>query len=299
MGKISNAMDKFQKEHLPPVGVKKEKPVRVKKEKPAVVKREAKAPVEETPAIQGTFLKKDQKLMSSNGLERNLITFLRPRTYEAEQFRMLKSHLLYPAEDSPPRSIMVTSAVPGEGKSFVASNLAITIAQNINEHVLLVDCDIRKPTIHKNFGFGELPGLSDYLSSDISLSSLLLKTDINKLTILPGGIPPENPTELLSSIKMTELLDELGSRYNDRYIIMDSPPPKLTSETNVLARRVDGIIIVIKYRSTKRKMVSDIVDVFGKDKILGIVLNRYDIKSYSYGYHGYGKLNRYYESYQR
>ncbi|MBW2589634.1 MAG: CpsD/CapB family tyrosine-protein kinase, partial [Deltaproteobacteria bacterium] len=168
-------------------------------------------------------------IFKSKDVDKNIVSFLEPQSFEAEQFKHLKTNILFPVSGNPPRSIMVTSAVPGEGKSFVASNLAVSIAQNIDQHVLLMDCDMRKASVHSNFGFDEVEGLSGYLSKETSLSSLLLKTDINKLTILPGGKPPNNPAELMSSNKMSELLKEVTSRYNDRYIIIDSPPPHITS----------------------------------------------------------------------
>ncbi len=90
----------------------------------------------------------------------------------------------------------MTSAVPGEGKSFTVANLAVSIAMNIQDHVLIIDCDMRKPSIHKQFGIGNVPGLSEYLSKGTDLSSLLLKTNVIKLTILPAGKPPDNPSEL-------------------------------------------------------------------------------------------------------
>ena len=210
---------------------------------------------------------------------------------------MLKSLFLFSDSGLPPRSILVTSAVPGEGKSFVSTNLAVSIAQNINEYVLLVDCDLRRPTIHKYFEIGEVEGLSDYLAGDVPLFSLLNKTTIDKLTILPGGRPVKNPAELLSSRKMSQLLHELKSRYSDRYIVIDSPPPKLTSETNVIARQVDGIILIVKYRSTPKKLVAELTAMLGKEKMLGVVINMCDFKSASHSYNKYGKYTDYYKSY--
>ncbi|MCG2751929.1 MAG: CpsD/CapB family tyrosine-protein kinase [Desulfobacteraceae bacterium] len=228
--------------------------------------------------------------MDYRRVHEDLVTVTNPHSFESEQFRMLKSKLLFPTSGPPPRSILITSAVPGEGKSFITSNTAVSIAQNINEHVLLMDCDIRSPSIHKFFGFNKkLPGLSDYLSKDIPLSTLLIKTDINKLTILPGGKTPDNPAELLSSAKMAQLVDELIERYSDRYIIIDSPPLNLISETGVLAKLVDKVILVVNYRKTKRDMVADLIEAIGKEKILGIVLNRFDATDISYGYHKYYK----------
>jgi exopolysaccharide/PEP-CTERM locus tyrosine autokinase len=238
---------------------------------------------------------KSDILYDSNNIDKKMISFLMPQSYEAEQFKMLKTSILFPSSGEPPRSIMVTSAVPGEGKSFVTANLAISIAQNIEEHVLIIDCDLRSPCIHKQFGFGSVTGLSEYLSNSVPLDSLFLKTKINKLSILPGGKSPENPSELLSSQQMSKLLEEVKNRYGNRYIIIDSPPPRLTAETNVIARQVDGIILVVKQRDTRREVVEDLVNIIGKEKILGVVLNRSDLLiSGYYGYGAYGKYHKYY-----
>jgi protein-tyrosine kinase len=231
-------------------------------------------------------------------LDNNLIVYSNPTSYEAEQFRILRSMLLFPSSGTPPRTIMVTSCLPGEGKSFVASNLAVSLAQNINEHVLLIDSDIRLPCLHTRFGFGAVDGLSEYLSKKVPLSSLLLKTMLPKLSLLPAGTPPPNPSELLSSKAMSDLIQEVRTRYGDRYIVIDTPPPSFTAEAVVLAQQVDGVILVINSESTSRKIVEKLIEPIGKEKILGIVMNRYDMrgsKYYGYGkyvdYAGYGKKN--------
>ena len=233
-------------------------------------------------------------------LDKNLVSLLKPQSFEAEQFKILRTHLLYPATGKSPRSIMVTSAVPGEGKSFVAANLAVSIAQNINEHVLLIDCDLRKSSVHNQFGFSNVKGLSEYLTDSTSLSSIFLKVGIDKLTVLPAGVSPTNPAELLSSEKMAQLLKEVTNRYKDRYIIIDSPPPHLTAETRVIASQVDGIILVVKTSSTKREVVKDLVEKLGKEKILGIVANWFDLRSSMYyGYSKYGKYRKDYANYHK
>jgi Mrp family chromosome partitioning ATPase len=133
------------------------------------------------------------------------------------------------------------------------------------------------------------PGLSDFLTKGTALSSLLVKSPVPKLTLLPGGRPPSNPTELLSSQQMYDLLEEVKARYEDRYIIIDSPPPKLTAETGALARRVDGIILVIKAKKTTQSQVEDLLEIVGREKILGVVMNWYDLALPRYfGYEKYG-----------
>ena len=251
-------------------------------------------PVKEKPPVKKAPAPKPSLPASHNEkMDRNLVSLFNPQSFEAEQFKILRSNLLYPVTGNPPRSVMITSPMPGEGKSFVAANLAISVALNINRHVLLMDCDLRRPSVHSRFGFEDVPGLSDYLSNGVPLSDLLLRTSVDKLTILPGGQPPDNPSELLSSERMSELLAEATERYPDRLIILDSPPPALTAETSVLARWVDGVIIVIKHGKTPRDGVSNVIDNLGKEKIIGAVMNNFEV--YSSRYYGkyYGKRKGY------
>jgi len=239
---------------------------------------------------------KAEVLYDDNHIDKNMVTLLKPQSFEAEQFRILRTNLLFPSSGKSPRTIMVTSSVPDEGKSLIAANLSVSIAQSIQEHVLLIDCDIRRPCVHTEFGFGDVPGLSDHLSRRIPVSSLLLKTKVNKLSILPGGSPAHNPSELVSSQKMSKLLQEVKYRYSDRFIVIDSPPPKLTAETSALSRQVDGVLLVIQYGRTSREMVSDLVDTVGKEKIIGIVFNKLDMRFANY--YGLGKYKTYSKYYQ-
>ncbi|MBF0467968.1 MAG: polysaccharide biosynthesis tyrosine autokinase [Desulfamplus sp.] len=223
-------------------------------------------------------------------LDSSIVTYYKPHSFEAEQFRLLKTAILFPDKGEPPRTIMVTSTAPGEGRSFVANNLAVTLANSIDEYVLLIDCDLRQPSIHPKFGFPDnTPGLSEYLTRKLPLSKVLLRNVIDKLTILPCGRPPDNPTELISSEQMRQLIAEVKTRYDDRYIILDSPPPYITAEANALAKQVDTIIIVVKTGKTRRDNLQTLVDTYGKDKILGIVKNfdqpsLFSKTKYNYGY---------------
>ena len=222
-------------------------------------------------------------------LSQAMVTALDPKSIESEQFRLLKNNILFPEEGNPPRSIMITSPSPDEGKSFVSANLAVSIAQSIDEYVLLMDCDLRRPSIHTLFGMDTSQGLSDHLSGAVPLHSLLKKTFIDKLTLLPGGSIPPNPSELLSSEHMRRLLREVKSRYSDRYVIIDTPPPQITSETNAIARVVDGIIIVVRQGVTRKKEVQAIIDIYGRKKILGVVKNfATTTPGMSYRYKKYG-----------
>lgn len=229
-----------------------------------------------------------------NRIDPSLVAILSPYSVEAEQFRLLKNNLLFPEKGSPAKCIMITSPTPGEGKSFVSSNLAISIARSIDEYVLLMDCDLRRPILHSLFGYDQIEGLSEYLLGKKGLSSILVRTFLDKLTLMPGGTLPPNPSELLSSEQMRQLIKEVKQRYSDRYILIDTPPPYITSEVNALARSADGVVIVIKNGKTKKKDVESVIDIYGKDKILGIVNNfapKRLGKKYqdAYQYYGYGK----------
>jgi len=247
---------------------------------------------------KGCFFGKTEILYDDNKIDKNMVSLLKPQSFEAEQFKILRTNLLFPSSGRSPRTIMVTSAEPDEGKSLIAANLAISIAQSIQEFVLLIDCDIRRSSIHKQFGFGDMPGLSDHLSKGIPVSSLLLKTNVNKLSILPGGKTPHNPSELVSSQQMSRLLQEVKYRYSDRYIVIDSPPHKLTAESSALSRQVDGVLLVIEYGSTQREIVSDLIKTIGKERIIGIVFNKFDMRYANYyGFGKYKKYRKYYKHY--
>ncbi|MFH2060888.1 MAG: polysaccharide biosynthesis tyrosine autokinase [Pseudomonadota bacterium] len=227
-------------------------------------------------------------------LSSDLVVALKPQSVEAEQFRNLKNNILFPEKGNPPKTIMVTSTIPGDGKSFVASNLAISIAQSIDEYVLLMDCDLRASSLGSLFGFTDVNGLSEYLTKAMPFSALLQNTFLEKLKVLPAGHTPKNPSELLTSEQMRKLIHEVKLRYNDRYIILDTPPPYITSETSALARQVDGVILVVRQRKSKKQDIHDIIDIYGREKILGIVYNDantllpYGSSKYGYGKYGYG-----------
>ncbi len=283
MGKIFDALEKSYKEPA--------KKALKKNKKRLPLEQKVRSDSVDPPRIDNKIEKLFKTEANERKIDKNLICILEPRSFEAEQFKMLRTKLLFPMSGAPPRTIMVTSAMPGEGKSFVASNLAVSIAQNINEHVLLMDCDLRRPSIGKTFGLGNVSGLSEYLSNGLSMPDLLAKTMLEKLTILPAGRPPNNPSELLSSEKMFDLLDDVKQRYEDRYIIIDLPPPHLTSEAHALGRRVDGIILVVKQGNSNRKIIADLTEMLGKKKIIGVVFNGVD--THSFGYYGYGKYGKY------
>lgn len=194
--------------------------------------------------------------------------------YLPEVFRTLRSRILLPEEGRKvPKTIMVTSVAPREGKSFITANLGISLAQDMEQHSLLLSCDLRRPSLSSLFGMENNLGLVDYLRDNRDISELIRKTSVNKLSIIPSGKPPANPAELLSSAKMRLLVEELAERYDDRIIIFDSPPYQLASETAVLAKMVDGVIIVVRQGGAAKHQVKKIIEKIDPEHLLGVVFN--------------------------
>ncbi len=214
-----------------------------------------------------------------------------------ESIAKLRSKILYPETGERISSIMVSSSSPEEGKSFVCANLGISIAQSMERHALMLDCDLRRPTLQNLFGLKFKKGLTDYLQDKEDLHSLIKPSGLPKLSIIPSGSPPRNPAELVTSHKMLGLLDEVRSRYNDRLIVLDSPPFLAASETLVLSQQVDKVIIVVRWGKSSRESIKKMVDSIGKEKILGIVFNAFEMNLIDRKIQGLSYYNYYSESY--
>jgi protein-tyrosine kinase len=230
-------------------------------------------------------------------LDDKLVSFFAPSSMVAEQFRRLRTHIIKPGLDNSPKTILVTSTMAGEGKSLIAINLAITIAIDLHSHALLVDCDLRNPTLSRFFGLQSEKGLSDYLLGQAELQDLMVKTSVDKLSIMSGGNIQDNPVELIGSNRMRAFVQDLKARYDDRYIILDSSPLLATTEPSVLGEMVDGIILVVKSGETPRESVQQALRLIKKDKILGVVLNNTEFKTHALIQRYFG-TNRYYYDYR-
>ncbi|SMC26410.1 capsular exopolysaccharide family [Desulfacinum hydrothermale DSM 13146] len=220
-----------------------------------------------------------------------LVVLEEPGSPTAECFRFLRSVLVRPMEGDPPRTILVTSPLVGDGKTYVASNLSAAISQGLDEWVLLMDCDLRYPRLDRIFGLNSShQGLSTYLTNDTPLDQLLKKTAVHKLTLLPGGNSTRQPTELLTSEKMLRLIREVRDRYEDRFVVMDSTPLELAPETFVIANEVDAVILVVRRGRTPRNAVRNAVNRIRRDKLLGVVFNDYDKSSKVYRKYEYTRV---------
>ena len=203
-----------------------------------------------------------------------LTTINDPYSAVSEQYRKLKSTVVRMTNQEPFRNlIMVASAVAGEGKSMTAVNLAISLAQELDLTVLLIDADLRRPSIHRYLEFEPSLGLSDCLLDGVDPGDAIIKTNIGKLSIMPAGKEVANPLELFNSRKMQDLLAELKHRYNDRYVIIDTPPLLPFAETRSLGHLVDGIVFVIQEGLAPRESIQEAIEALKGCPILGVLLN--------------------------
>ncbi|MFR2264616.1 MAG: CpsD/CapB family tyrosine-protein kinase [Clostridium sp.] len=207
-----------------------------------------------------------------------------PKSIDAEAYRSLRSNIEYSSFDDEYRAIVVTSSVPGEGKSTTSGNLALSLAQSGNK-VLLVDCDMRKPSIHKKFKISNMSGTAELLLRKESFEDVANFYNENLTIITAGKIPP-NPSEMLSSRAMTAFIKEMKKEF--KYIILDTPPLQAVTDAQVLSTKVDGVLLVVRAGSTKRDAVLNSIDLIKKvqGKVIGTVLNGVENKKNSYYYYG-------------
>jgi protein-tyrosine kinase len=221
-------------------------------------------------------------------VNKHVVTLTDPHSHVAEQYRKLRARILRATRANSHNTIMVTSADVGEGKSLTAVNLAVALSSEIDHTVLLVDADLRNPSIHSYLGLKPRRGLSDYLEGKADLPDTFVKTGIGKLVFLPAGALTSRSAELLSSRKMKMLVEDMKSRYKDRYIIFDSSPLLVTADPLSLGSYMDGILFVIQEGRTAQEKVAHAVSLLKGCNILGAVFNNVSRSStrgsYSYYY---------------
>jgi capsular exopolysaccharide synthesis family protein len=219
-----------------------------------------------------------------------------PRSPVAESFRALRTNTTFAAVDTPLRRILITSSTPQEGKTTVTSNLAVVMAQG-ERKVALIDADLRRPQIHRKFYLYNRVGLSDLFLLNRPLESLpsgaIQQDETSKLAIITSGKVPPNPSELLTSQKMSHFLDLLNEQYD--LILIDTPPVLTVTDAAALAPCVDGVILVAKPGVTKLRDFQQALEQLRTvgARVLGVVLNEVEPRSRKYGYY----YNRYYSKY--
>ncbi|WP_233269420.1 CpsD/CapB family tyrosine-protein kinase [Alteribacillus sp. YIM 98480] len=231
---------------------------------------------------------KRKKNKHKNALEkRTIIAHENPRSPIAEQYRTIRTNLQFASVDKELQSFLITSPGPSEGKSLTSANVAAVFAQQ-GKKVLLVDADLRKPTVHYTFQINNTTGLSSYLVNDIDLNSTVQQSGIDHLYVLPSGPVPPNPSELLASTKMKQMMSEANDLFD--LVIFDTPPLLAVTDTQILSNEVDGVVLVVRSKQTEVEAAEKARDLLQQAhaNILGVVLNDQDIRENKY-YTYYGE----------
>jgi len=207
------------------------------------------------------------------------------KSVAGEQYRALKAKIFQMRQVNGLKSLLVTSPCVSDGKTLTAANLALTIAQEIDVRVLIVDGDLRRPSVHKYLGVSHPRGLSDFLASRCSLEQIVLTTELQNLSLVQAGPIPDNPTELLNSKRMRTFLTHASEKFN--WVILDSPPIVALADTDLLASMVDGVLLVVRAFQTPADLLAKSIESLNGKNLLGIVLNCYEdekTRTYSYYY---------------
>lgn len=223
------------------------------------------------------------QLGSAADANRRRIALLEPDSFISEQFRMLRSRIDSLASDTPIRTIAVTSANAGEGKSNVAINLAVVTAMSVDRKVLLIDADMRRPTVHRSLGVEPRMGLAEVLLGRCTLDDAIVKVEGANLELLGVRMQPQNPSELLGSGEMGELLEAVSARY-DR-IILDTPATLGLPDSRIVAELCDGYLMVVRAGDTAREDVEAALEILDRRRALGVVLNGAEMGHERYAYY--------------
>lgn len=229
-------------------------------------------------------------MAEKRGKTNNLISLNDPKSPISEAYRTLRTNVQFASLDKPLKRILVTSSSPGEGKTTVAANLGITMAQ-AGFSVVILDCDLRLPTLHEKFELNNYIGLTNVLFDKIPLEGVFQHTEQENLKILSSGPIPPNPSEVLNSKKMTELLFQVDTHAD--LVIIDSPPVLAVTDAAILSNLCDGVILTIEKGKTKidaAKKAKELLENVNA-KILGTVLNKVDVTEGTHYYYYYNGSN--------
>jgi protein-tyrosine kinase len=200
-----------------------------------------------------------------------LVAAIDPHSDVAERYRSIRARISHREEVMPIRTLMVTSPGAGDGKSITAANLALTMAQEFQRRVVLVDADFRGPSVHALFGLEPAPGLSELLSGEATLDDVAIYLPDHRLTVIPAGRTPHFPTELLGSTAMRRAVDTLRGRF-DR-VLFDTPAVMPLADVGTFAPLADGVVMVVRAGLTQRPALDRAIAAFDADKVVGVVLN--------------------------
>ena len=204
----------------------------------------------------------------------NRCVSLFPESEEIEFYKILRTQIQQRTKAQGWNTIMITSTQPGEGKTITSINLAVTMAKEFNQTVLLVDCDLRRQKIHDYLGLKSDRGLIDYLIDDQPLNDLITWPNIPHMTLISGGGTIRESTELLGSPKMIALVREMKARYDDRYVLFDVPPILAGADATAFAPLMDGVVMVVEAARTTKKDLKKALSLIPQEKLIGVVLNK-------------------------
>lgn len=219
---------------------------------------------------------------TSAEVNKRRISVLQPDSYVAEQFRALRGRIDALASQRPIRTLCVSSPLAGEGKTTASINLATVTAMSVGRRVLLIDCDMRRPKVHQSLGLRPEAGLAEVLTHEVSLEQAVIKVEGMNLDVLAVRGRPANPSELLGSPAMRELVEEATARY-DR-VILDTPAALGVPDTKAVAEICDGVIVVVRADYTSQQDVEAALDILDRRRLLGLVLNGAAVERGRYGY---------------
>jgi protein-tyrosine kinase len=235
--------------------------------------------------VSPAYTKSRMVKLDMNTLADNRCVAIFPYARETEVYKVLRTQVLRYTKEKGGNTIMITSALPEEGKTLTAINLSFTFAKLFEQTVLLVDGDLRQQDIHKRLGFESDRGLADYLVDNRPVPEIITWPGIDKLTLISGGRLIHESTELLGSTRMTDLVQDMKTRYPDRYVFFDVPPILSSADALAFVPLVDYIIIVVRAGTTSTNDVKKALELIPQEKVIGFVLNRYNTPTQTYTPH--------------
>lgn len=278
---IEKAADKVEKEGESPVKLVAEKPPTDFAREPGGGKNTRESGISQTLSPDGAPMPKQGTINLAKLRQLGIVTPDAEKTQIAEEFRLIKRPLIKNAFNQGAGKvrngnlIMITSALAGEGKTFCAINLAMSIAMEMDHTVLLVDADVARPSIPSYLGLKAESGLLDVLLDDkLEVADVMIKTNVEKLSILTSGRKSKHATELLASQSMSDLLKEIAHRYSDRIVIFDSPPLLMTSEARVLATQMGQIVLVVAAEKTPQRVVKEALRQIESCDVVNLIYNQ-------------------------
>ena len=232
--------------------------------------------------VSPTYTQTRSVALNPETANRNRCVAFRPESAEADAYRVVRARLMQRMRERGGNAVMITSALPGEGKTLTSINLALTFAKEFHQTVLLVDCDLKRQKIHQYLGYRGERGLIDYLLHDVPVSELMVCPGIEKMVVISGGHTIGDSSELLGTVRMKELVDDMRNRYPDRIVLFDVPPVLTGADVLAFAPLVDHILVTVQAGSTQLPELRSALAMLPPEKVAGLVLNRQEAPELAY-----------------